>query len=214
MIGLYLIKVIVISSSGALSPGPLTVATMVVGTKHGWKGGLKTAFGHLVVELPLVLLIAFIILLFGTTELLKREDILRSISIVGGLFLIFFSYMIIRDVMSIKDMRSSEIKASPLLVGITLSALNPFFIIWWIGVGSPLIAEALIYWSYSGIILFYAAHVWLDFVWLTFLAHITSLSGMSFRIYRSLLFLLGILILVFGLDFIGYGMLGKHIITF
>ncbi|RLF13604.1 MAG: lysine transporter LysE, partial [Thermoprotei archaeon] len=36
----FLAKVSLISSSGALAPGPLTAATAALGVKRGWRGGL------------------------------------------------------------------------------------------------------------------------------------------------------------------------------
>ncbi len=46
-------QVMAVSASGALSPGPLTVATMALGTRGGWKAGVFVSFGHALFELPL-----------------------------------------------------------------------------------------------------------------------------------------------------------------
>ena len=46
-------QVMAVSASGALSPGPLTVATMALGTRSGWKTGVFVSFGHALFELPL-----------------------------------------------------------------------------------------------------------------------------------------------------------------
>jgi len=194
----FLIKVALISSSGALAPGPLTAATMAVGMKDGWKGGLKVAMGHLIVELPLVIVIALgLYVIFNPT-------FLRISSFVGGLFMIYFANLTIRDAFG--ELRSYNFEGYPLMVGVTLSALNPFFILWWIGIGSPLIIEAMTNWGILSILPFYLAHVWLDFVWLTAIAHATSFSERFEKFYRSLIFLLGLLLLAFGIDFMIYGL--------
>jgi len=194
----FLIKVALISSSGALAPGPLTAATMAVGMKDGWKGGLKVAIGHLIVELPLVIVIALgLYVIFNPT-------FLRISSFVGGLFMIYFANLTIRDAFG--ELRSYNFEGYPLMVGVTLSALNPFFILWWIGIGSPLIIEAMTNWGILSILPFYLAHVWLDFVWLTAIAHVTSFSERFEKFYRSLIFVLGLLLLAFGIDFMIYGL--------
>jgi len=203
----FLLKVAVISSSGALAPGPLTAATAALGAREGWKGGLKVGLGHLIVELPLVFLIGLGLVAF------LSENFLTILSFIGGVFLLLFSYLTARDALKVKSLSKSA-STSPLFVGLSLSALNPFFIAWWAGVGSPLIVEAVGYWGLIGIGIFYAAHVWLDFAWLTTLAKITSLSGFSLRIYRGLLFVLAVLVALFGIDFIHYALTHSHLLPF
>ena len=133
---------------------------------------------------------------------------------VGGAFLIFFAYLTARDAINVKSIEASNISKSPLFVGISLSALNPFFIAWWVCIGSPLVMEALRYWGLAGIGILYVAHVWLDFAWLTGLARVTSLSRFSLRIYRILLFFLALLVAMFGIDFVYYAFQGNHLLPF
>ncbi|HEX2014812.1 MAG TPA: LysE family transporter, partial [Nitrososphaera sp.] len=52
------VEVIAISASGVLAPGPLFFANMLYGTRQGARAGLKMAYGHTVVELPLIVLLA------------------------------------------------------------------------------------------------------------------------------------------------------------
>ncbi len=203
----FLIKVAVISSSGALAPGPLTAATAAVGVKKGWKGGFMVSLGHMAVELPLVIII-------GLGVAILTREVSTVLSFIGGAFLLFFSYLTAKDAIRVNSLSASGSSASPLLVGISLSALNPFFIAWWAGIGSPLIMEAVGYWGLAGIGVLYAAHVWLDFAWLTSLARITSLSGFSLRFYKILLFALAILVAIFGVDFIFYAFTQSHLLPF
>ncbi|MBO8181475.1 MAG: LysE family transporter [Archaeoglobus sp.] len=203
-----LLKVALISSSGALAPGPLTAATAAIGVKKGWKGGFMVSVGHMVVELPLVFLIGMGIATFAS------EEFSIILSFVGGAFLLFFAFLTARDAVKVRSLSDSSSFSSPVIVGISPSALNPFFIAWWLGVGSPLILEAVALWGIAGIGLLYAAHVWLDFAWLTSLAKITSLSGFSLKFYKILLFALAILVAIFGIDFIYYGFTKTHLLPF
>ncbi len=198
----FLVKVVLISASGALAPGPLTTATLAIGAKHGWKGGFKVALGHTLVEFPLVFLIAL-----GLYTLFKNYTFMRISSLIGGLFMIYFGYLTVKDVFVERE-KSSNFEKSSLMIGIVLTALNPFFILWWIGIGSPLILESVITWGLISLIPFYLAHVWLDFAWLTALAHATSLSGRVEKIYRIVVLSLGIVLIAFGLDFLIYGLFG------
>ena len=204
----FLLKVALISSSGALAPGPLTAATASIGVKNGWKGGLMISLGHMVVELPLVLLIGIGILTF------INKEFSTILSFVGGAFLLFFAYLTARDAIKAGSLSFSTSSTSPILVGISLSALNPFFIAWWVGVGSPLIIEAVAYWGIAGSGLPYIAHVWLDFAWLTSLSKITSFSGFSLKLYKIILLTLAALVAVFGADFIIYAFKQTHILSF
>ncbi len=205
---MFILKVILISSSGALAPGPLTAATAASGLKHGWRGGFWISMGHAAVELPLVLLIAF-----GIATVLTREDVAMALSFIGGAMLLFFAYLTAKSAFNTETFTNDQ-SASPFVTGTALTALNPFFIAWWAGVGAALIREALSIWGFAGIAVLYASHVWLDFAWLIFLAHVTSLSSFSMKIYRSLLLVLAILVAVFGVDFIHFALTAEHLLPF
>ena len=205
----FLIKVALISSSGALAPGPLTAATAAVGVRNGWKGGFLISVGHTIVEFPLVLLIGF-----GIATFLTSKEFVQALSFIGGLFLIFYSYLTARDAIKVKSIAKSNLSRSPMLIGISLSALNPFFIAWWVGIGSPLVMEAVSYWGFIGVGILYVAHVWLDFAWLTTLARITSLSDFSLKLYKTLLLILALLVALFGIDFLYYSIREIHLLPF
>ncbi len=201
----FLIKVTLISSSGALAPGPLTTATLAIGAKNGWKGGLKVAIGHTIVEFPLVIVIAL-----GLYLLFREPTFMRISSLIGGVFMIYFGYLTVKDAFA--EAKKSKYDGYPLLTGITLTALNPFFVMWWVGIGAPLILEAVTKWGLISLIPFYIAHVWLDFAWLTALSHATSLTGRFEKIYRAVVLSLGFMLFAFGLDFLSYGLFGLKLI--
>jgi threonine/homoserine/homoserine lactone efflux protein len=90
------------------------------------------------------------------------------------------------------------------VAGVLFTALNPFFIVWWLSVGSQLIVEALIFASLAGIVLLFAAHIWMDYVWLTFVAYMakrgTNIVGA--RGYRGLRAVFGIVMIYLGYVFL------------
>jgi threonine/homoserine/homoserine lactone efflux protein len=202
----FMLKVVLISSTGVLTPGPLMAAAAAAGVKKGWKGGFMLSLGHMVVELPLVILIGM-----GIATFIDGKYSV-ALSFVGGLFLLFFASLTAKDAISLESPSFSS-PTSPLLAGMSLSALNPFFVAWWVGIGAPLVIEAIAYWGIAGIVLLYLAHVWMDFAWFTSLAKVTSLSAFSFS-FRTMLLILAILVAIFGIDFIFYALTQKHVLPF
>jgi len=196
----FLLKVMIITSSGALSPGPLTISIMRKGLDEGGRAGFLASLGHMAVEFPLVVLIGVGIAVFLTNDLA-----IFIIGIFGGLFILAFGALILRDALhrtciSNTNCSRGEIFKSSFIVGFNLSAFNPFFIVWWIGVGAPLAIEAHAYGGYLGIIIMYLAHVWIDFAWLIAITQLAK-SGKKFMEgigYRIFLLLLGLALLYFG----------------
>jgi len=191
----FLFRVVIISASGALAPGPLTAATASAGLKRGWKAGLQASFGHTVVELPLVILLSL-----GVAAVFKNPRASFFLGILGSGFLFFFGFTTIREALQNKLQDDNRIykSPSPFLTGVALSALNPYFIAWWIGVGAPLISEGVGRAGYMGIGLLYIFHVWLDYAWLSFIAGIASLGRVRTKVFRWILLALGGLVVYFG----------------
>jgi len=192
-----LLRVTVISISGALAPGPLTAATASAGLKRGWKAGLETALGHTLVELPLVVLLAF-----GVAAVFKNPVANLVIGVLGGAFLVFFGFVTLRDAGRLDRTPDPGFRrtTTPLATGVVLTGLNPYFIAWWIGVGTPLINDALRIAGYAGIGLLYIFHVWLDYAWLSLIAALSSVGRFKAVVFRWLLLVLGAIVIGFGLN--------------
>jgi len=192
-----LLKVVVISTSGALAPGPLTAAIASAGLKKGWKAGIQASLGHMIIELPLVILIAL-----GVTTIFKNPKANFIIGILGSIFLFLFGILTIKDAFQTnpKEQSIKQKTTSPILIGIVLTGLNPYFIIWWLGIGTPLISEAVAKAGFIGVGLLYIFHVWLDYGWLTLIAALSSLGRAQTKVYRTILFVLGLIIIWFGVN--------------
>lgn len=204
----FLIKVILVTASGALSPGPLSVSTIGIGAKQGWKGGIMVSIGHMLVEFPLVIAIAL-----GAIAFISNESIKSIIGVCGGIVLILIGLLMIRDFTRHKEennkiesnsSKRKKILTSPILVGILLSAFNPYFIIWWVFIGGVLAIEAFAIAAFIGIVVMFLAHIWMDYVWLTFLAYAPSKGKAIFKStgYKVLMLSIAILLILFGLDLI------------
>lgn len=193
----FLGKVVAISASGALAPGPLTAVTASAGAEKGWRAGLETSIGHTVVEFPLVIGLAL-----GASAFLNSVASNYWFSIVGSGFLFFFAFSTIKGAIFFKEdnQKNKTSTPPPFWNGILLSAFNPYFIAWWIGIGTPLVIESIKRMGFIGIGLFYIAHVWLDYGWLILIAGISSLGRLQKHILRGILFILGVMIFYFGIN--------------
>lgn len=194
-------EVIAISASGVLAPGPLFFTNMLYGTRQGARAGLKVAYGHTIVELPLIVLLAAG--LFTSAAAAQHAGI---IGLIGGAGILCFAALQIAGVIRRKDARVApavESRKSPFIAGIALSALNPFFLIWWFTVGLKLVADSATFGFAAGIIILFSLHIWMDYAWLAGTAYLASKgsSVIKSKYYPVLLLTLAAILLYYGVYF-------------
>ena len=194
----FAVTVIIISASGVMAPGPLFAANIAYGLQGGGKAGIKMAVGHTIVELPLVILLGIGVFSF---EIFPEFRVL--ISILGAITLFVFAGIQIKTTLQMKE-TTFNLKHNAVLTGIILSALNPFFIIWWLSVGFKLISDAMLIWAFVGIIVVFLLHIWMDFVWLYSVACLAAKSSkiLSNKNYKILMIGLSAIVIYFGISFI------------
>ncbi len=194
----FAVTVIIISASGVMAPGPLFAANIAYGLQGGGKAGIKMAVGHTIVELPLVILLGIGVFSF---EIFTEFRVL--ISILGAITLFVFAGIQIKTTLQMKE-TTFNLKHNAVLTGITLSALNPFFIIWWLSIGFKLISDAMLIWAFVGIIVVFLLHIWMDFVWLYSVACLAAKSSkiLSNKNYKILMIGLSTMLIYFGISFI------------
>ena len=202
----FIATVVLVTASGALAPGPLFFAAVSYGTRSGARGGLAFSIGHTLVEFPLVLLLA---LVFGevASEVAGEPVVKLSTGIAGGLVLLIFGAMQIRHFLTPESDTPDYggiASRNPLLLGLVFTGLNPYFIFWWLTVGSKLVVDALLFASLLGVLLMYISHVWMDYAWLTMVAHFAHVGTeiIGTRWYRAAMTLFGAILVYFGLTFL------------
>ena len=146
------------------------------------KSGIKMAIGHSIVEFPLVILLGV-----GVFSLEAFPEFRTIISIFGAITLFAFAALQIRTVLHKRENIESKNKHGPLFTGVLLSALNPFFIMWWLTVGFKLISDAMMIWAFSGIIVLFLLHIWMDFAWLGGIAFFAKKSSKIINIFKFFL---------------------------
>jgi len=194
----FAVTVIIISASGVMAPGPLFAANIAYGLQGGGKAGIKMAVGHTIVELPLVILLGI-----GVFSFEIFPEFRTWITILGAITLFVFAGIQIKTTLQMKE-TTFNLKHNAVLTGIILSALNPFFIIWWLSVGFKLISDAMLIWAFVGIIVVFLLHIWMDFVWLYSVACLAAKSSkiLSNKNYKILMMGLSAMVIYFGISFI------------
>ena len=195
----FAVLVIAVSASGVMAPGPLFAANISYGLRDGVKSGIKMAIGHTIVEFPLIILLGI-----GVFSLEIFPEFRILVSIFGAVTLFAFAAMQIRTILQGKKDNISKPKQGPLFTGIVLSALNPFFILWWLTIGFKLILDAMLMWAFAGILIVFVMHIWMDFVWLGGISYVASKSSqiISNRNYKALMLVLSLMLVYFGITFL------------
>jgi len=200
-----ILTTVAISVSGALSPGPLTVSAVAIGARKFARGGFLVAIGHTVFEFPYIIAVA--LLAFSTSSYLKSPTVSYALTAVMFGFILFFSYANIKDGISVLKGGEIQMKGgrilglNPIFVGFLLTSLNPYFLLWWLSIGLPLVRLSLSMGALY-LLLMYVTHVWLDYVWLTLMgvAGEKSAKLLKSKGYGLLLITLGLMLAVFAID--------------
>ncbi|MCC6021840.1 MAG: LysE family translocator, partial [Desulfurococcaceae archaeon] len=174
--------------------------------RGGWRAGFQVALGHTLFELPYVVLLTT--LYANLINLLELPVVKYLLTTTVVIFCFFFAYLLINDAVSIGGSRErlgntkfSNIR-NPLLIGIILTGLNPFFLIWWATIGLPLIEGVYRYGVVLGLVIMYSSHVWMDYIWLSLLAYTSSkgVKYLSLKGYKILLIILALVLVVFAIN--------------
>ncbi len=198
------VQVIAISASGVLAPGPLFFTNVLYGTRQGASAGLKMAYGHTVVELPVIVLLAV-----GLFTSAAAAEYAGTIGLVGGIGILGFAALQITNILRRKNSSSATIMTlksnqSPFIAGIALTAFNPFFLVWWFTVGLKLIGDSATFGLAAGLMILFALHIWMDYAWLAGTAYLVSKGGsvLESRYYQLLLLALAAVLAYYGVTFI------------
>jgi threonine/homoserine/homoserine lactone efflux protein len=193
----FLGLVVMISLSGVLMPGPLFAATIQKAAKSK-VAGVLLAFGHGVVEFPLMILIYFVLNQFAIPNYVQPV-----IGVVGGGFMVFMGVRAFKN-RNCREMSTVGLKWDSFFAGVWTSAANAGFILWWLTVGTVLIVNAQFF-GLFGFGVFAGLHWFIDFLWyaLVGLFIFKSQKFWTSRVhYGVTLFCVGVFVL-FGVYFVG-----------
>jgi len=192
--------------SGAMMPGSLLVATIVLVTSRGFWAGPQMIIGHGILEILLLLAV-----MAGLNRYLDRPDapLVRAIGIIGGLMLLLMGADMLRNVpqLSLQEVQTADLPYTPVPAGIVYSAVNPYFWLWWASIGLGLIGHASANCGKTGVVVFFGGHILSDFAWYSLIAWLIASGGklLSDGVYRTLIAACAAFLLVLGVRFARLG---------
>ncbi|MFC1942148.1 LysE family transporter [Chloroflexota bacterium] len=163
--------VVLTSLSGVMMPGPMFTMTLAKSYKSPW-AGVKVSLGHAVIEVPLILLIYF-----GVAQFFENITLQLILSFLGGGMIVWMGISLFRARREVAE-GGKDTSYSAFVAGIVMTGFNPFFLVWWVTVGSLLLMNFLTF-SPQGLVLFIVVHWLCDLVWLS-LVSVTIYKTHSF----------------------------------
>ncbi|MBI4201331.1 MAG: LysE family transporter [Chloroflexi bacterium] len=194
--------------SGAASPGPLLAFNIRETVRRGVLAGPYVAAGHSLLELLVVVALAF-----GLTRWVDSDPVVAAIGLLGGLFLLWMGWSMIRNPGQGAPQLGTQVDSAkergikePFIGGILVSLSNPYWAIWWITVGAAFMTKSLKLGA-VGVIAFYLGHILSDISWYSLVSAALA-SGRRFltaRVYRGVMLGCGFFLLAMGVYFIATG---------
>lgn len=203
---------VLISLSGALSPGPLTAVAISEGARAGRWAGMRLALGHGLVEIPVVFAIAY-----GLGAFLRQPLVGGLVGLIGAAVLIWMGCGLTIGAWRGKlTLAGGAAGPAPAALrfghvpgGVLFTLSNPYWLLWWATLGAAYVARVMSLELGPVTVGGLALTHWLtDLVWLGGLSVVVA-SGRSLigeRGYRAVLILCGVFLVVFGLYFAWSGL--------
>jgi len=206
MLRIFLLSFLV-ALTGALTPGPLLTFTIYKSLKQkkGYLAGVFIILGHATVELALIL-----ILLAGASLFFQNLILLTSIGIIGGIFMIIFGLLVVRDTIkadanvdfNLKDGNLKGYKGNSFVGGIIVSLSNPYWTFWWAVIGLGFLGTFNITFATPiELLLFFIGHELGDIIWYLPISIFVYLGGKSLnpKIYKYVLIVCAGFMIIFGI---------------
>jgi threonine/homoserine/homoserine lactone efflux protein len=208
-ISLILLSALIVGFSGAIVPGPMFTMIITNSASKGFRSALFTIFGHAFIEL--VILILF---LAGLLKYLNNIVVIKIIGISGGAVLLYLAYDLINSSLrnrlkfefNKEDLNKNKLKKNtntPFLQGMFVSAINPYWYLWWVTIGASFLIKSSKY-GLLGVSLFYIGHISSDFIWYLVIGILVSKGRKYFNreLYKIIFILCGIFLIYQGIKFI------------
>jgi threonine/homoserine/homoserine lactone efflux protein len=195
-----LVTVIVTSLSGVMAPGPMFTVTLAKSLKSPW-AGVQVSLGHAVVEVPLILLVYF-----GLAQFFQRGAVQLALSGLGGGMIVWMGVDLFRARRKLAR-EGKDTSYNAFTAGILMSGLNPFFLVWWVTVGSLLLMNFLNAVGTWGLPFFVVVHWLCDLVWLSIVSLVIFKTHRfwGMKIQETVFVVLSALLVYFGGMFIFRG---------
>ncbi len=200
---------LMVAFTGALMPGPMFTLVITSVAQKGFWTAVFIVVGHSILELAIV--ISFYL---GILKYLDDPTVVKVVSILGGVFLLYMSISIIVSVLRKKiklDLDTKKLgqslgtKNTFIIMGkgILISLANPYWYVWWITIGATFMIQSVAL-SFRGVSAFYVGHILADFIWYVLVGFLVS-TGRRFlnqKVYIGILLACSAFLLYLGIKFI------------
>ena len=198
---------LIVGFSGALMPGPLLTVVISGSARKGFWEGPALVLGHAVAEVLIVAALAV-----GLSRLLKRNLVAGLIGLLGGAFLLWMGFDIVRSawwgMVSLEQATGAQagLQFGPIITGIVVSISNPYWVLWWATVGASYVALSLDR-GPLGLGSFYFGHILSDLSWYSLVAVLIARGKalLSQPLYRLILLVCGFFLMALSVYFIYSG---------
>jgi threonine/homoserine/homoserine lactone efflux protein len=192
-------------------PGPLLTVTIAQTASHGFIAALALVAGHSLLELFTVFGIAL-----GLGAFLKKRAVTGTISIAGGLILIWMGWGMLPGISlalgagkSAGGQEGSMHLLELILTGAAVSVTNPYWVVWWATIGVTAFATLSHRSSkpsenLPAIGAFYFGHIMGDIIWYLLVGAVVA-TGRSFispMVYKIVVQVCGGFLILLGASFI------------
>lgn len=197
----YVLLGLSLGLASGFSPGPLLTYTVVATLRGGWKAGVGVGSAPLLTDAPIIALALLVLRLLPPAAL-------DGLGVIGGLFLVYLGIETIRSARQVPEVgRDLNVDIGQALRrGVLVNFLNPNPYLFWGTVGGPLLVRAYQTQPLDAVVfvvLFYALLVG-SHVGLALLVH-HQRDVLRGAWYRRVLWLLGAVLILFGVRFVGTG---------
>lgn len=126
----------ILGLSAGFAPGPLLTLVISETLQHDIKAGVRVAFAPILTDLPIIILTLFVL-----SRLSSFHNILGTITLLGGCFVLYMGY----EALCTKGVKLSLPAEMPnsLFKGALTNALSPHPYLFWFSVGAPTMTKAM-----------------------------------------------------------------------
>jgi threonine/homoserine/homoserine lactone efflux protein len=192
-----------VSLSGVMAPGPMFAVTLAKSYRSPWSGTLMS-LGHAVIEVPLILLIYF-----GLARFFEVHAVQITLAVLGGGMILWMGMNMFANRLKVVR-QGRDLGYSAFTAGVVMSALNPFFLLWWATAGSLLVMKFLDF-GVAGLLILVIVHWSCDLVWLTMVSQVIHRTHrfIGIRVQEYLFIATAIFLAGFGIYYVvsGVGMI-------
>jgi len=184
-------------------PGSLLTYTLKQSLTAGKRAGWIIAAGHAILEFLLIVLI-----FLGFDTILNSKYAIIGIGIIGGALLIYLGvgmiWSAVKNTTKVSVDDGKPIPQNMLVSGFLISAANPYFLVWWTGIGLAFVMKSYTMFGVSGVTVYYLGHICADFIWYGSISTIigTTKKFINEKAYQIIIGMLGIVLVIFGFYFL------------